>query len=227
MKDLCAATGLPRQAIHFYIQQGLLPPAKKTGRNTALYSNDHLERLKTIRRLQHERFLPLRAIKALLLNQDDAYSPTQRRFLQDVRGHLTQSELRPAEQATVDLDSVIERAQADRADIDEAIEVGILGSLLIDGKLHIAEDDVWMIDELVAMRSAGFTRELGFTMRDLLLYQETVTKLVNEEAVRMLPRLAHLSPDAVAKMLEQVLPVVHRFLVRTHTDRVRDIFNSF
>ena len=25
MKDLCEATGLPRQAIHFYIQQGLLP----------------------------------------------------------------------------------------------------------------------------------------------------------------------------------------------------------
>ena len=33
MKDLCEATGLPRQAIHFYIQQGLLPAGRKTGRN--------------------------------------------------------------------------------------------------------------------------------------------------------------------------------------------------
>ena len=29
MKDLCEATGLPRQAIHFYIQQGLLPPGAR------------------------------------------------------------------------------------------------------------------------------------------------------------------------------------------------------
>ena len=28
MKDLCAETGLPRQAIHFYIQQGLLEPGQ-------------------------------------------------------------------------------------------------------------------------------------------------------------------------------------------------------
>ena len=38
MKDLCEASGLPRQAIHFYIQQGLLPPGQKTGRNMAWYT---------------------------------------------------------------------------------------------------------------------------------------------------------------------------------------------
>ena len=35
MKDLCELTGLPRQVIHFYIQQGLVPPGVKTGRNMA------------------------------------------------------------------------------------------------------------------------------------------------------------------------------------------------
>ena len=35
MKDLCDRTGLPRQVIHFYIQQGLLPEGQKTGRNMA------------------------------------------------------------------------------------------------------------------------------------------------------------------------------------------------
>ena len=31
MRDLCRITGMPRQAIHFYIQQGLVPPGRKTG----------------------------------------------------------------------------------------------------------------------------------------------------------------------------------------------------
>ncbi|MEM6956901.1 MAG: MerR family transcriptional regulator, partial [Myxococcota bacterium] len=61
MRDLCKASGLERQAIHFYIQQGLLPPGIKTGRNTAVYSSEHVERLHLIRQLKEERFLPLKA----------------------------------------------------------------------------------------------------------------------------------------------------------------------
>jgi DNA-binding transcriptional MerR regulator len=51
MKDLCDLTGLPRQAIHFYIQQGLLPPGRKIGRNMAWYTDAHVERLKLVRQL--------------------------------------------------------------------------------------------------------------------------------------------------------------------------------
>src|SRR3990167_7497312 len=66
MKDLCAQTGLQRQAVHFYIQQGLLPEGEKTGRNMAYYSQIHVERLRLIRRLQEEHFLPLKAIRAVV-----------------------------------------------------------------------------------------------------------------------------------------------------------------
>src|SRR4051812_29405876 len=88
MKDLCARTGLPRQAVHFYIQQGLVPEGHKTGRNMAYYGPEHVERLLLVRRLQHERFLPLKAIRALLDERDDAFSPAQRRLLEDVKQHL-------------------------------------------------------------------------------------------------------------------------------------------
>ena len=49
MRDLCEATGLDRQAVHFYIQQGLLPPGRKTGRNMAWYTHAHVERLDLIK----------------------------------------------------------------------------------------------------------------------------------------------------------------------------------
>ncbi|HJK99010.1 MAG TPA: MerR family transcriptional regulator [Polyangiaceae bacterium LLY-WYZ-14_1] len=93
MRDLSAATGLPRQAIHFYIREGLVPPGRKTGRNAAVYGPEHLDRLALIRRLQHERFLPLRAIKALLDDRDAAdFTESQRRFLREVRTRLPEED---------------------------------------------------------------------------------------------------------------------------------------
>ena len=40
MKDLCAQTGLSRQAIHFYIQQGVVPEGKKTGQISLHFGAD-------------------------------------------------------------------------------------------------------------------------------------------------------------------------------------------
>ncbi len=48
MRDLVEQTGLTRETIHYYLSEGLLPPAIKTGRNTALYTEQHLERLRKI-----------------------------------------------------------------------------------------------------------------------------------------------------------------------------------
>ncbi len=78
MRDLVRESGLPRETIHFYMQQGLLPKALKTGRNTALYTQDHLERLRRIRELQERQFLPLKAIRAILdETADEGFTPEQ------------------------------------------------------------------------------------------------------------------------------------------------------
>lgn len=52
MKELSAKSGLPRTAIHHYIREGLLPPAKKTAPNAAVYGDAHLERLRLVDRLR-------------------------------------------------------------------------------------------------------------------------------------------------------------------------------
>jgi DNA-binding transcriptional MerR regulator len=118
MKDLADATGLDRQGIHFYIQQGLLPPGHKTGRNMAWYTEAHLERLRLIKKLQHERFLPLKAIKALLDGREEAFAPEQQQFLLDVRDNLDESlsSRGPAERVTVA--ELMRRAGVDLDDVD-------------------------------------------------------------------------------------------------------------
>lgn len=54
MRELSERSGLPRTTIHHYIREGLLPPARKTAPNAALYGEDHLERLRLVTRLRAE-----------------------------------------------------------------------------------------------------------------------------------------------------------------------------
>lgn len=47
IQELCDQTGLPRRTIHFYVQQGILPPPSGAGLGAA-YDENHLVRLKLI-----------------------------------------------------------------------------------------------------------------------------------------------------------------------------------
>ena len=66
MAELSARSGVPRETIHFYLREGLLPRPRKGGRTVAYYGEEHLDRLRTIRRLREEKYLPLAVIRRLL-----------------------------------------------------------------------------------------------------------------------------------------------------------------
>jgi DNA-binding transcriptional MerR regulator len=230
MKDLCAETGLPRQAIHFYIQQGLLPAGHKTGRNMALYGPEHVERLKLIKKLQHERFLPLKAIKALLDGQEEHFAPAQRNLLLDVKQRLTHGQLvrvDGAPEATVRVDDVCARTGVPRSDVDHAIEIGLIGAREDDaGALVIAADDAWLLESWAELRRLGYSDDLGLRIDDLVLVQEVVDDLFNREALLLASRIDRISPERAAGMIEQALPIVHQFINGLHTKKIRAFFAS-
>jgi DNA-binding transcriptional MerR regulator len=66
ISELAAKTGIPKETIHFYLREGLLPKPRKTRRNMAFYDQAHVDRLELIRRLQNERYLPLEVIRRVL-----------------------------------------------------------------------------------------------------------------------------------------------------------------
>lgn len=71
--ELSKRTDVSRRTIRYYIQEGLLPPPKGETR-AALYSEEHLEILLRIRRLQSEG-LSLEAIRRRLENKEMANTP--------------------------------------------------------------------------------------------------------------------------------------------------------
>src|SRR5690349_21004909 len=66
MAELSARSGVARETIHFYLREGLLPRPRKGGRTVAYYDEAHLDRLRLIRRLREEKYLPLAVIKRLV-----------------------------------------------------------------------------------------------------------------------------------------------------------------
>src|SRR5436853_7738884 len=66
MGELAEASGVPAPTIKHYLREGLLPEGVKTSRNMAYYPPEFVDRIKLIKRLQEERFLPLKAIKDVL-----------------------------------------------------------------------------------------------------------------------------------------------------------------
>jgi DNA-binding transcriptional MerR regulator len=70
MRELAEASGVPAPTIKHYLREGLLPEPVKTSRNMAYYPPEFVDRIKLIKQLQEERYLPLKAIKEVLESRE-------------------------------------------------------------------------------------------------------------------------------------------------------------
>jgi DNA-binding transcriptional MerR regulator len=69
MSELAERSGVSAATIKHYLREGLLGGGEeiiKTSRNMAWYPPEYVERLQTIKRLQEERYMPLKVIREVL-----------------------------------------------------------------------------------------------------------------------------------------------------------------
>jgi len=73
----------------------------------------------------------------------------------------------------------------------------------------------------------GFVEELGFSVEDILLYDEVVQQLFQREAQLLASRLPPgLPPERAAEMIERVLPLVHGLMTGLHRAKIRNFLAS-
>ena len=223
MKDLCAATGLSRQAIHFYIQQGLVAEGAKTGRNMAWYGPAHVERLRLIRRLQEERFLPLSAIRAMLADDTTALPASQQSLLAEIAARLP-ADVVGDHGRTVRLDDALARHGVSAADGERLIELGHLAVRGDGADRELPADHERLIALWAQWRALGFTDARGFAPDDLALFVEVADRLVAHETSILLERFGDLPASAAAPLLERALPLVHATFIHFHQTAVARFF---
>ena len=181
-----------------------------------------------VRRLQAERFLPLKAIKALLDGEDQEFSDQQRAFLGDLKREL-RSDYKQ-DQGTLATESaaeLLDRTGLEARDLERAITLDLVAGVRDDaGDLRIAARDTWALEIFGEMRQSGFTKELGFEIDDVVFYGELLDELFQKELQLVSARLATLSPERAATMVRDALPKISRFLSTYHEKRVAEFVST-
>lgn len=221
MRELERESGVGRETIRFYIREGLLPEPERATRNSAVYSDDHLTRLRAIRRLQDERFLPLAVIRSLLDEDHGA------RWLHP--------------EALPDLDSVL-RARLDGAGgrlpaAQVAADAGLVEDGLADaaaeGLIELAGDgsvsprDARIIRLLAEASKLGFDREHGYEPFAMVRYLNVARALAEAEVREFFENIApHVDVAQAADMAENGIGLMNALLSELHTREILRLLDA-
>jgi DNA-binding transcriptional MerR regulator len=185
MSELAERSGVSAGTIRYYLREGLLGAGEdvmRTSRNMAYYPPEYVDRIALIKRLQEERFMPLRVIRGAL--EDD---PERVRALIELEDRILERALEGAEdRERVSRKLVQERYGVPRNVLDRLAEIGVL----TPNRRGYDRDDVNIIEAIASFRAGGFDEALGFTVYDTLRYRTALEPLVEEEVQALLERLA-------------------------------------
>ncbi len=219
MSELVEASGVPGATIKHYLREGLLPDPVKTSRNMAWYQPETVERIEVIKRLQEERFMPLKAIRSVL-----ADDPDQARALLDVEDRILERALAAERTRTSSAEVRRTYGVPDEA-LDRLAEIGIL----TPNSKGYSPSDVRIIEAISRFRAGGYDEKVGFTVYDTLRYKRALETLVKEEVDVLMERLEGEVPidraveliEAGVEPLKDLIAALHTKLMVEEVDRRR------
>ena len=193
MSELAEASGVSAGTIKHYLREGLLPDPVKTSRNMAYYPPEFVDRIRLIKRLQEERFMPLKAIRAVL---DEG--PARAAAMLELEDQILDRAL-AGERSRVSAAQVRERYGVPKEVLDRLEKIEVLSP----NSRGYSPSDVTIIEAISRFRAGGYDEQIGFTVYDTLRYKKAIEELVRQEVAVVMERLAgEVPPDRVVEMLE-------------------------
>jgi DNA-binding transcriptional MerR regulator len=208
MGELAEASGVPAPTIKHYLREGLLPEPVKTSRNMSWYPPEFVDRIKLIKQLQEERFMPLRAIKSVL----DA-DPDRARALLELEDRILDRAL-AGERTRTSAAEVRERYGVPRDVLDRLEKIEVLSP----NSRGYSPSDIKIIEAISRFRAGGYDEQIGFTVYDTLRYKSAIEDLVRQEVEVVIERLAgEVSPERVVEMLQAGAQPLQDLIAALHT----------
>ena len=224
MSELAQRSGVSAGTIKHYLREGVLGPGDeivRTSRNMAWYPESFVKRIQLVKRLQEQRFMPLRVIRELVGADPERAA------------RLVALEDRIAEHA----DALRERGRVSRTAVRDTYELPAnvlarleqLGVLTPTSRGYDA-DDVAIIEAISRFRAGGYEEALGFTVYDVLRYRDALEPLVRDEVAVLLERLsgeADVERAAAivasgAEPMRDLIGAVHSKLLQSELRRQRE-----
>lgn len=213
MRELEKASGVGRETIRYYIREGLLPEPDRASRNSASYNDGHVARLRAIKRLQEERFLPLAVIRSLLDSDDgDRWLAPDAFPLLDA---LLAARLEAGGTARLAVADLAAQLGVEPRMIDEHAATGMIA---IDTNGSVSARDAAILATIRELGDIGFTEELGFTSAQLGIYLDFVEWVTTQEMRLFLHGTAgHVGEAQALDMAERGVSVINDLLSQLRT----------
>jgi DNA-binding transcriptional MerR regulator len=208
MGQLAEASGVSAATIKHYLREGLLPEPVKTSRNMAYYPPEFVERIRLIKQLQEERFMPLKVIREVL----DA-DPDRARAMVELEDRILERAL-AGERTRTSAAEVRERYDVPAEVLDRLEEIEVLSP----NSRGYTPSDVRIIEAISRFRAGGYEEAIGFTVYDTLRYKRAMEELVREEVEVLMERVAgKMEPDRAMELIEAGAEPLKDLIAAMHT----------
>jgi len=208
--ELAEASGVPAATIRHYVREGLLPEPVKTSRNMAYYPPEFVDRIRIIKQLQEERFMPLKVIRELLATGDG--DPERLRALVEVEDRILERAL-AGEQDRVSAAEVRRRYDVPKGVLDRLAELEVLSP----GRRGYSPSDVRIVEAISRFRAGGYDERVGFTVYDTLRYKRALEAIAAEEVKVLGERLGDVDPEQAVEMIEAGVEPLNDLISALHT----------
>jgi len=184
ISELAERSGVSAGTIKHYLREGLLGSDEevvRTSRNMAYYPVDFVERVRLIKRLQEERFMPLRVIRELM-----SEDPDRAARMIELEDRIIERAIEAREIGRISRAKVRQTYDIPQNVLTRLEELAVL----TPNARGYDADDVAIIEAISRFRAGGYEEAIGFTVYDTLRYREALEPLVEEEVRVLLDRLA-------------------------------------
>jgi DNA-binding transcriptional MerR regulator len=212
MSELAEQSGVSAGTIKHYLREGVLggeDGVVRTSRNMAYYPAEFVERIQLVKRLQEERFMPLRVIRELM--SDDVERTAKLIELED---RIIQRATEKGEAGRMSRRQARETYALPQNVLDRLEEIGVLTP---NSRGYDAED-ISIIEAISRFRAGGYEQTIGFTVYDTLRYREALAPLVHDEVSVLVARLAaQVDVDRAVDIIESGVEPLRDLIGAIHT----------
>jgi DNA-binding transcriptional MerR regulator len=153
ISELSRRTNVPKETIHYYVREGLIPRPRKKGKNVSDYDESFIESILLIKRIQDHFFLPLSLIKKIIKQRNKF---PELKSLLDLRiGYFSPLE-QFLQKEVVGEEALAEATGMGKTWISKFEEWGVISSTAREGQKVYSQDDVIIGKLLVDLDRAGF-----------------------------------------------------------------------
>jgi DNA-binding transcriptional MerR regulator len=224
ISELAERSGVSAATIKHYLREGLLGDQEdvlRTSRNMAYYPPGFVDRVRLIKRLQEERFMPLRVIGQVL-----GSDPERALALIELEDRILERAIQARETERISRTRVRETYDVPANVLERLEELGILNP----NSRGYDADDVAIIEAISRFRAGGYEEAIGFTVYDTLRYRKALEPLVEEEVAVLLSRLGAVEVDRAveiissgAEPLRELIGAMHSKLLLAELRRQRGL----